>query len=234
MPIDPEAPDPPTAEDMDFIEMPIKEDEEEEELSPEKYELTCVVDSPKADPSTPDTDEQFEDSKSDIAAHICISDVTSYANVAGPSMSQTPVFPLKSPPTDLEAAAREHDLRQKVKSLNSQVSELKAKVRELKDSLRLSRAGVTKSSVMDQLRKLLPPKTCAFVATQIRVCQRKAKGFRWTNRDKAFFLSLLQASPKCYKLLLEVLSMPSMNTLRKLTKSDCLKPDHNGKTTVPQ
>lgn len=87
MPTDPKASDPPTAEDMDFIVTTIKE--EEEELSLENYKQTNFADFPKANQSTPDNAEQFEDSKSDIDAHICISDVRSYADVTGPSVSSS-------------------------------------------------------------------------------------------------------------------------------------------------
>ncbi len=119
-------------------------------------------------------------------------------------------------PTGLEAAAREHALKMKIRSLKVQVCKLKAEVNKLKKT---RKACVNKESVIKQLKKLLPAKAYAFVSTQIHMFQRKAHGFRWTTEDKTFFLSLLHASPKCYRLLFKVFSMPSVRTLQKLMKS---------------
>ncbi|XP_051981689.1 uncharacterized protein LOC127643140 [Xyrauchen texanus] len=112
----------------------------------------------------------------------------------------------------------------KIRSLKSQVCKLKTKVRKQNRLKKTSMAGVNKKSVMKQLKKLLPAKAYAFVSTQIRMSQRKALGFWWTTHDKAFFLALLHASPKCYRLLFKVFSMPSVRTLQKLMKSTDLKP----------
>ncbi len=131
-------------------------------------------------------------------------------------MPLTPLLPPMSLPTGLEAAAREHALKMKIRSLKVQVCKLKAEVNRLKKT---RKACVNKESVMKQLKKLLPAKAYAFVSTQIHMFQRKAHGFRWTTQDKAFFLSLLHASPKCYRLLFKVFTMPSVRTLQKLMKS---------------
>lgn len=125
-----------------------------------------------------------------------------------------------TPPTDLDAAAaKEHALKMKIRSLQVQVCKLKAKMREVIRLKNTRKACLNKVSVMKQLKELLPAKTCAFVSTQIRISQQKTRGFRWTTQDKAFFLSLLHASPECYRLLLNVFSMPSVRTLQKLKKS---------------
>lgn len=128
-----------------------------------------------------------------------------------------PLTPLL--PTGLEASDKERVLKMKIRNLRVQVCKLKAKMREMNQLKKTGNAGANKGSVMEQLKKLLPTKTYAFVSTQIRASQRKARGFRWTTQDKAFFLSLLRASPQCYALLLKVFSMPSVRTLQKLMKS---------------
>lgn len=144
-------------------------------------------------------------------------DITSPdASGARPSMSLTPLLTPMSLPTGLEASAREHALKMKIRSLKVQVCKLKAEVNRLKKT---RKACVNKESVMKQLKKLLPAKAYAFVSEQIHMFQRKAHGFQWTTQDKAFFLSLLHASPKCYRLLFKVFSMPSVRTLQKLMKS---------------
>lgn len=108
-----------------------------------------------------------------------------------------------------------------IRSLKSQICKLKAKVRHL------TRQKTSKMDVMNELKRLLPAKSYAFFSTQLRMCQRKANGFRWTVQDKAFFLSLLHASPKCYRLLCKVFSMPSVRTLQKVIKSPDFKPGFN-------
>lgn len=149
------------------------------------------------------------------------------ASEAGPSMPLTSLLPPMSLPTGLEAAAKENALKMKIRNLKIQVCKLKAKMREVNRLKKTRKAGVNKESVMKQLKKLLPAKSYAFVRTQIHMFQRKAHGFRWTTQDKAFFLSLLHASPKCYRLLFKVFSMPSVRTLQKLMKSIDLKPGFN-------
>lgn len=181
-----------------------------QELPPKKRKQSYVPLS-TANSSTTESVQQPTDSMTEITAPD--------AAVAGPSMPLTPLLPPASLPTDLEdAAAKERALKMKICSLRSQVCKLKVRVRELNQLMKTSKAGVNKESLMTQLKKLLPAKAFAFVRTQIRVSQRKANGFRWTTQDKAFFLSLLHASPKCYRLLFDVFSMPSVRTLQKLMK----------------
>ncbi|RXN38322.1 Transposable element P transposase [Labeo rohita] len=57
--------------------------------------------------------------------------------------------------------------------------------------------------------------------------QRKCQGYRWTTQDKAFFLSLWHASPKCYRLLCKVFSMPSVRTLQKTCQAVDFKTGFN-------
>ncbi len=66
------------------------------------------------------------------------------------------------------------------------------------------------------VQRLLPAKAYAFVSIQLRMSQRMCQGYRWTTQDKAFFLSLWHASPKCYRLLCKIFSMPSIRTLQKI------------------
>ncbi|ROL42440.1 hypothetical protein DPX16_8130 [Anabarilius grahami] len=141
------------------------------------------------------------------------------APVAGPSTPLTPLLP-----TAVEPSEKERALKLKIRNLSAQVCKLKAKMRKMTPLKKTVNAAVNKAFVMEQLKKLLPAKAYAFVSTQIRASQRKARGFRWSTQDKAFFLSLLHASPKCYSLLLKVFFMPSVRTLQKLVKSGAVPP----------
>ncbi|XP_057198325.1 52 kDa repressor of the inhibitor of the protein kinase-like isoform X2 [Triplophysa rosa] len=125
-----------------------------QELPPKKRSSTAVsVQQPTG--STSETDSKPPD-----------------ASVAGPSMPRTP-------PTYLDAAtAKEHALKMKIRCLKVQVCKLKAKLREVNRLKNTRKACVNKSSVMEQLKKLLPAKTYAFVSTQIHMSQRKTHGFR--------------------------------------------------------
>ena len=140
--------------------------------------------------------------------------------IAGPSSppaSPALVGPLLPPPpmhSDLTVATKKH--AKAIRNLKSQICKLKAKVRDLTHQ---KTSKTNKTGLMSELRRLLPAKSFAFFSTQLRMCQRKADGFRWTVQDKAFFLSLLHASPKCYRLLCKVFSMPSVRTLQKVIKS---------------
>ncbi|KAK9966087.1 hypothetical protein ABG768_003217 [Culter alburnus] len=141
------------------------------------------------------------------------------APVAGPSTPLTPLLP-----TAVEPSEKERALKLKIRNLSAQVCKLKAKMRKMTPLKKTVNAGINKAFVMEQLKKLLPAKAYAFVSTQIRASQRKARGFRWSTQDKAFFLSLLHASPRCYSLLLKVFFMPSVRTLQKLVKSGAVPP----------
>jgi len=78
--------------------------------------------------------------------------------------------------TGLEASAREHALKMKIRSLKVQVCKLKAKMREVNRPKKTRKAGVNKESVMKQMKKLLPAKAYAFVSTQIHMSQLKIHG----------------------------------------------------------
>ncbi|KAK7169962.1 hypothetical protein R3I94_000258 [Phoxinus phoxinus] len=211
-----DAPNPPPPLDLEFRRKPPKP---RQELPPKKRKKINVVYLSNAGSSAADSVQQPTGSETDINLLD--------ASEAGPSMPLTPLFPTMALPIGLEAAAKEHALKMKIRSLKVQVCKLKAKMREVNRLKKTRKAGVNKESVMKQMKKLLPAKAYAFVSTQIHMSQRKAHGFRWTTQDKAFFLSLLHANPKCYRLLFKVFSMPSVRTLQKLMKSIDFKPGFN-------
>ncbi|CAM4574539.1 unnamed protein product [Leuciscus chuanchicus] len=151
--------------------------------------------------------------------------------VAGPSsMEEGDIEDVSAAPSSVQrhvhtAAVREHSLTMKIRALKTQVSKLRSKVKQLRQT-KVSRAG-DKERVMKELQHLLPAKAFAFVRTQLRMSRRKCHGYRWTTQDKAFFLSLWHASPKCYRLLCRVFSMPSVRTLQKTIQAADFKTGFN-------
>ncbi|XP_033502419.2 uncharacterized protein LOC117269502 [Epinephelus lanceolatus] len=144
-----------------------------------------------------------------------------------PSAEDIPGPSSQAPHTN--TTPKHHDcidsMKAQIRRLNSQVCRLKSQVKDLKQ--KKSSKAVAKGLLMKELQRVLPAKSFAFVYTQIRMCERKAPGFRWSTKDKAFFLSLLHTSPKCYRLLCKVFSMPSVRTLKKVMKSVDFKPGFN-------
>ncbi|KAL0161347.1 hypothetical protein M9458_045072, partial [Cirrhinus mrigala] len=126
-------------------------------------------------------------------------------------------------------AAAECSLTLKIRALKSQVSKLRAKVKHLqRQKVSKGKKELTKKELMmKELQHLLPAKVYAFVSTQLQMSQRKCHGYTWTTEDKAFFLSLWHASPKCYRLLCKVFSMPSVCTLQKTCQAVDFKTGFN-------
>ena len=65
-----------------------------------------------------------------------------------------------------------------------------------------------------QLSEFLSGVKLEFVMSQLQCATKKSRGFRWSSRDKALALSLLHSSPKAYRLLHKIFSMPCVNTLK--------------------
>ncbi|XP_016106283.1 52 kDa repressor of the inhibitor of the protein kinase-like isoform X2 [Sinocyclocheilus grahami] len=142
------APTPPPPLDLVLKRKPPKT---RQELPPKRRKKSNIVYLPNTGSSTADSVQQPTGSETNITSPD--------ASVARPSISLTPLLPPMSLPTGLEAAAREHALKMKIRSLKVQVCKLKAEVNRLKKS---RKACVNKESVMKQLKKLLPAKAYAF------------------------------------------------------------------------
>ena len=54
-----------------------------------------------------------------------------------------------------------------------------------------------------------------FVMSQLRGATRKAKGVQWTSKDKALALLLLHFSPKTFRIMRKIFTMPSIQTLTR-------------------
>lgn len=78
-----------------------------------------------------------------------------------------------------------------------------------------------------QLSEYISGQKLDFIMSQIRSAIKKAKGHRWTYKDKAFALSLLHSSPKTYRLLQKVFHLPSVKTLKLAMNNIQVKPGFN-------
>ena len=54
-----------------------------------------------------------------------------------------------------------------------------------------------------------------FFLSQIKLSARSKYGYRWTEDEKCFALTLFHSSPKCYRLLSKTFALPSIRTLRR-------------------
>ena len=77
----------------------------------------------------------------------------------------------------------------------------------------------SKQYVIDLLSEYVDGPALDFMKTQILMSDRKPKGNRWSVHDKKLALSLFYASPKCYKLLRKIFSLPCISSLKKYIRN---------------
>ncbi len=90
-----------------------------------------------------------------------------------------------------------------------------------------TRARYQLQSLESSLKKYLHGPQLQFVMSQLQSSSKKARRFRWTDKDKSFALSLYHASPKAYRLLRKTFSLPTLNTLRKAMQGIKVYPGFN-------
>ena len=66
-----------------------------------------------------------------------------------------------------------------------------------------------------------------FLMEQIRASTTKKRGHKWSDDNKRLALSLYHQSPKCYRLLMKVLCLPSISTLKRVYQSVDIRPGFN-------
>lgn len=86
---------------------------------------------------------------------------------------------------------------------------------------RLKRKGTnvkqpSKMSVMSMLKKYLTPLGTKLIAAQLENNTRKKCGQRWCDEIKSLALQIKGASPKAYKIISKVFSLPSIRLLNRL------------------
>ncbi|KAK7497615.1 hypothetical protein BaRGS_00011255 [Batillaria attramentaria] len=92
------------------------------------------------------------------------------------------------------------------------------------------KSGMTaprKEQVLNDLSHFLPQASCEFIASQLREIEKKKRGRRWSDKDKAIALSLFHASPKAYRILKAIFVLPSVSLLRKTIQKVQVHPGYN-------
>ena len=95
---------------------------------------------------------------------------------------------------------------------------LKKMVQQLKRSMyKVSRESQSISDLIKGASAFLEEPALTFFASQLRNSSQrcKAKGRRWTYKDKVIALSLYHQSPRAYQFCLRILTLPSVSSLRK-------------------
>lgn len=79
--------------------------------------------------------------------------------------------------------------------------------------------------VMQTLKTLgLAENTLTFLEEQLRLCQKKKNGYRYTIKDKMLALSIYYQSSKAYKLLRKIFILPSKSTIQKSLQNTNISP----------
>ena len=82
----------------------------------------------------------------------------------------------------------------------------------------------TKQEAIYAVGQHLSGHALTLVQTQIINSDRKAQGRRWTIKDKAIALSLYHSSPKTYRILCKIITLPSRSTLANSVKDLNIQP----------
>lgn len=131
--------------------------------------------------------------------------------------NQTPLYLSANTP-------RKERLESKLKTANQKIRELEKTVLNLSQQL-------TDTESVDHLLKIsklhLQPSLFTVVKSQINLINKKKQGFRYDNEIKQLALNIYFLGPRVYKLLINVLSLPSITTLKRATQKFELTPGIN-------
>ena len=112
-------------------------------------------------------------------------------------------------------------LEESKKKLIKQVANLRTRICRLNKK---KRENCSLKVLTTNLETLLPKDMALFIIQQIKLHNRKLSknGYRWTTKQKLFFLSIFYHSRKAYRLLGKIFILPSRSTLLLLLLSKCL------------
>ena len=100
---------------------------------------------------------------------------------------------------------------------------LRTKVSHLSKKGTVSPAGwkskKSEQYAIDLVSNYLSGTALEFFKTQIALSGRRPRGNRWSEKSKMFALSLFYISPKCYRLLKKIFSLPCVKTLKKWVRN---------------
>ena len=72
------------------------------------------------------------------------------------------------------------------------------------------------SEVFAAIKSKLPPLAAKFVIEQLQVSTKKKNGLRWSDFTQSICLQLKSASPKAYKILRKIFTLPGKTTLTNI------------------
>lgn len=76
----------------------------------------------------------------------------------------------------------------------------------------------------DKCLEKMTPAASMFTRLQIRETSKKDRGHRFTTDEKMLSLSLYKRSPKCYRILSQLFTLPSKRTLNLILASVSIRP----------
>ena len=104
-------------------------------------------------------------------------------------------------------------------TLTKQNQKLRTKISRLRMHLKTPSKKVTRAqnvkNAISSVSDLLSGNVKEFFITQLKMSGRSRYGYRWTEQDKAFALTIFHSSPKCYRLLAKSFALPSVSMLKK-------------------
>lgn len=138
--------------------------------------------------------------------------LTCYSSTSKDSLPETP---------------RRKLLKKQLKLKTTQLYRSKKKISDLKTK----QTAKTRSQKIVQLLSVaseyLSKAQVDFFETQLRLSNRSNKGRRWSDHDKQLALSIFYQSPKTYKLLRKLFTLPTPRVLRKWMAEIQIKPGLN-------
>ena len=117
-------------------------------------------------------------------------------------------------------------LRKLLNNYRTRVYRLKQKLK--KTQIRSDKSDASKLRYLHKtIAEFVEGPKLDIIMSQIKNAKKKSCAKRWTYRDKSFALSLLHSSPKTYRMLRNVLELPSPKTLKKLMRNVAVYPGFN-------
>ena len=124
-----------------------------------------------------------------------------------------------------QSTPRKTKLRLEKKRLQTRLWCLQKQQSESKASkgLKKSRAKA-KANAIAVASEFLSGPALDFFKSQIQMSDRGLKGKRWSEQMKMFALSLFHTSPKCYRMLRKIFSLPGISTLKLVVRFSPVHP----------
>ena len=125
------------------------------------------------------------------------------------------------PPVDKQVRYEEKNKHNKTKKLRN------ASKRTKKTTKKPTQMSYSKKKLLRLLDKHVEGPFLQVIKSHILMSVHKKQGNRWSTPDKELAISLYTASPKCYRLLRKMITLPSPSTLKKSLQDLAVHPGFN-------